>query len=270
MEESNSGSNPGPQAEAVTSTDTQDGEQHGDDIDSSSSAEEESEDESENEASPGEGQTSGPDHDTTSPKKRPRIPLSDEQAKSLDFAASLPFSILHTAENNVSFFQDPRKGASVFMAQPLRQHIPANLYWLRSFARLNMCAAMPELGVVAVASQVGRVAILTLTRIRETKHRAFRLDWILPLKSQEDAKMRPEVPLLGIASAPVQGREAAIVSPGRRSPDGLRGEAWRAVESSRRYRLLLTYCDHTVLSYELGRVDNRKSKDGVKGDLFLF
>ena len=44
-------------------------------------------------------------------------------------------------------------------------------------------------------------------------------------------------------------------------PRGCGGkEKWRAVERFRRYRLLMTYYDHTILSYEIWR-----DADGAPG-----
>lgn len=163
-------------------------------------------------------------------------------------------AIIYTSETDIRFLQDPMKGPTVAFQQPLTQNLPPNLQWLDRFDRLNILAQIPELGIVAVATQTGRIALLTLTRMTMTKHLAFRLDTILPLRSQEDEGRRPDVPLLGLAIGPIQGREmtlASIESDGLKSDD--RRESWRGVESSRRYRLMLTYYDHTVLSYEIGR-----------------
>jgi hypothetical protein len=69
----------------------------------------------------------------------------------------------------------------------------------------------------------------------------FRLDMILPRKKEEEEGLRPNLPLYGLAVAPLQA------SSGRAS----RGRRWR---------LILHYYDHTVLSYEL-------SRDGETDDL---
>ena len=61
---------------------------------------------------------------------------------------------------------------------------------------------------------------------------------------------RKAQPLLGMAVGPIQGQEHeldevgnTLVSPSIHGP----------LRSSRRYRLLLTYLDHTILSYEISR-----------------
>jgi len=106
---------------------------------------------------------------------------------------------------------------------------------LHHFDRLNMFAVIPELSLVVVASQIGRAALITLTRLEDdfSSHGPvvmFRLDLILPLKVHEDGN-RPNVTLAGLAVAPLQGKVG------------------------RRWRLLMHYVNHTVLSYELFRKD---------------
>ncbi len=91
----------------------------------------------------------------------------------------------------------------------------------------------------------------------------FRVDWLLPLKSQEDKGQRPESPLLGMAVGPIQGREMTPADEEVGSGGGGAGEKWRAVESSRRYRLMMVYYDHTVLSYEIWRDCGAEGGDGV-------
>jgi len=160
--------------------------------------------------------------------------------------------VIHTSQIDIRLLRNPMEDPSVALEKPLLQNLPPDIQWLDRFGRLNMLAQIPELGIVAVATQAGRVALLTLTRMAFTKHMAFRLDAILPFHSQEILGHRPDVPLLGIAVGPIQGRELMLGSGESGSSDGkARGESWRGIESSRRYRLMLTYYDHTVLSYEL-------------------
>jgi hypothetical protein len=117
---------------------------------------------------------------------------------------------------------------------------------LRHFDRLNMLAVIPELSLVIATSQIGRAALITLTRLGDDFPSAgpvvmFRLDLILPLKIHED-KNRPYVPLAGMAVAPLQASEA--VKKGR----------W----VGKRWRLLLHYVDQTILSYELYRSEGEE------------
>ncbi|TKA76113.1 hypothetical protein B0A49_03514 [Cryomyces minteri] len=123
------------------------------------------------------------------------------------------------------------------------------------FDRFNLSAQIPDLGVIVLASQKGRVAVLALTQVQtqvseptgdsfvrkvERTVFAYRLDRILPFHSQEKAGQRPNAPLLGIAVGPIQG----TAGEGR----------------TRRWRLMLHYLDYTVLSYEIG-----KGRDDVLG-----
>lgn len=161
-------------------------------------------------------------------------------------------AVIHTSQIDIRFLRNPMSDPSVALEKPLLQNLPPDLQWLNRYGRLNMLAQIPELGIVAVATQAGRIALLTLTRMASTKTLAFRLDAILPFHSQEVLGHRPDLPLLGIAVGPIQGRELVLGSGESGSSHGNdREESWRGVESSRRYRLMLTYYDHTVLSYEL-------------------
>lgn len=117
---------------------------------------------------------------------------------------------------------------------------------LRHFDRLNMLAVVPELSLVVATSQIGRAALITLTRLHDDFSSAgsvvmFRLDLILPLKMHED-QYRPNVPLAGMAIAPLQASEMA----GK--------EAW----AGKRWRLLLHYVDQTILTYELFRNEGKE------------
>lgn len=111
-----------------------------------------------------------------------------------------------------------------------------------------MIHQIPELGAVAVGNQIGRVALLTLTKwpaIEEDRgkipvsadiedYAAFKISAILPLQSQVDGNLRPEEPLLGMAIGPIQGQ-------------------CNSGGELKRYRLFMTYHDHTILSYEISR-----------------
>ncbi|PNH63499.1 hypothetical protein VD0002_g4888 [Verticillium dahliae] len=150
---------------------------------------------------------------------------------------------------------------SVTSAQP---HHPV----FRHMARLNMLLRVPELSLVIVGSAVGQVVLLTPTTGDRgvnfaderkghvpqgtdwsTRH-GFRIDWVLPTQTDEDAGRRPARPLYGIAVGPVQegGAEGMLLA----RPEG----KTTAGPGSRRYRLMLHYRDHTILSYELSRNDD--------------
>lgn len=72
--------------------------------------------------------------------------------------------------------------------------------------RINMVKYIPELGLVIAASQRGRVGIITLTW-QERIGYAFRVDWLVPFKTQESKGQRPMVPLIGMAASPMPGFE---------------------------------------------------------------
>ncbi|KAJ9657347.1 hypothetical protein H2198_004358 [Neophaeococcomyces mojaviensis] len=222
-------------------------------------------------------------------------------------------AMLHCGDAHIRMLSGPRaRFPHLFCANILRQRIPADLVQTNIQAlefihmdRLNMLHKIPELGVVLVATQTGRVAVLALTR-RHDGILGFRVDWVLPTKRQETRGLRPNLcALIGMAIGPVQGRWLPEFSKSdnddRPHPqDGLidgvwtsfdpdmvtlrcsptpsekkawkngdgpdpkvehrswrktPGEipSWRAIENSRRYRIMLTYSDMSVLTYEIWR-----------------
>ena len=120
-----------------------------------------------------------------------------------------------------------------------------------------MIHQIPELGVVVIGSGAGRAALLTLTKMKHARPPlyGFRIDWILPSKSQEDRGVRPESPFMGIAISPIQGQgDSGDIA----DEDGVAPRAGRRSSrlETRKYRIMLIYADHTVLSYEIGRSDS--------------
>jgi hypothetical protein len=175
-----------------------------------------------------------------------------------------PFELFITTKLNAYLIRPPFKTFTTICEAPLVQHRDP----LAHFERLNMSIHVPELRAVIVGCQTGRVGVFSLTRKRRTSDRAFRIDWILPFKSQESLGQRPNQPLIGLAVAPVQGREAAIDGIGGDSPDGSNVGMWKAVEQKRRFRIILTYYDNSVLSYEIGR-QSWKGRGGNEGTLLV-
>ncbi|KAL8845975.1 MAG: hypothetical protein Q9221_008894 [Calogaya cf. arnoldii] len=171
------------------------------------------------------------------------------------------FSILHTTRHDVRLVNtrispQVEDMDEVVSFSILNQRLYPYDIFLRRLQRLNMVHQVPELSLVIVGDQMGRVAVLSITR-RKAERRwksddiGFRVEAFLPSKSQEDDGQRPKTDLLGVAVAPVQGHE-------RRREDLLDaaiGEHLkrRRVVWSRAYRVILYYLDHTVLSYELTR-----------------
>lgn len=199
------------------------------------------------------------------------------------------FPILHFSETHIRLIPGPfASGPSVIFRGALSQVITHSPPMLEACDRINMVHQIPELGIVIAASQKGRVAVISLTEV-PGKGKMFRIERILPLESQEARRLRPLVPLLGIAVGPVEnhllppepehesrdsfaGSSSASVQASDKEEDQqsmaeesdkhncpssepMRGrfmkEQWHGNEYSRRYRLLLTYYDNTILKYEI-------------------
>ncbi|KAL8856798.1 MAG: hypothetical protein Q9178_006635 [Gyalolechia marmorata] len=182
----------------------------------------------------------------------------------------LTFLILHTTRTDVRLLQmlnapmGIRPVKSITCSSILDQDVHHMDMYLKRLQRLNIVHHVPELGIVIIGDQMGRVTILTITRRPcktdndNDKDRSktlddvgFRVEGFLPFTAQEDAGQRPKTDLLGVAVGPVQGHEreredlleeAIGVKVGRRIRE--RGRPWR---------VMLYYWDHTVLSYEIRR-----------------
>lgn len=122
---------------------------------------------------------------------------------------------------------------------------PATRLLFRATSRLSMVVHVPELSLVVVGSPIGRVLLVTPTRLPRPVTRAqgqlqhgMRVDWVLPRRSDEMRYRRVARPLHGMAVGPVQetGDGAGVGGSG-----------------PRRYRLMLHYRNHDVLTYELTR-----------------
>lgn len=263
-------------------------------------------------------------------KKRRRKQVTNEETE-----APIPrIPLLHCSATNVRLYDIPaRRRAHVFCHDPLQQQLPLALQVPHGhMRRLNMFQQIPELGVIIIGSQMGRIAVCALTRNGRTGTLGFRVDWLLPTKRQERAGQRPNCLLLGIAAAPIQGRqhEAPLLAvdddrwgrdssadgvkvsfdPGvfvfpetRWKQEGSDSEVeqqtqraskrhrrtstattsttsssaastekrpWQRpasqptyMENSRRFRVMLTYTDMTVLTYEISRQVEREDVAGA-------
>lgn len=170
----------------------------------------------------------------------------------------LPFDILFTSKSDIRvLYSICIKGNvrrpdisydSVRCIEPMYQKLPRRVQRLAHTERLNMILQIPELGAIVIGNQIGRVMLLTMTTSEEFRC-GFRVDWLLPLKSQEEKEHRPEVPLLGMAVSPIQGRETMNKCNSQFDPPDPRNP----LETPRTHRLFLLYCDHTILSYEITR-----------------
>ncbi|KAL8910432.1 MAG: hypothetical protein Q9171_004270 [Xanthocarpia ochracea] len=184
---------------------------------------------------------------------------------------SMTFLILHTTRTDARLLQmlkihtkDIRPVKAITCRSILDQDVHHMDRYLKRLQRLNTVHHVPELGIVIIGDQMGRVAILTITRrpcnANNDKDKSgsaslddvgFRVEGFLPFTAQEDAGQRPKTDLLGVAVGPVQGHEREREdlldeATGVKSRRGIR-------EKGRPWRVMLYYWDHTVLSYEIRR-----------------
>lgn len=124
--------------------------------------------------------------------------------------------------------------------------------FFRAASRLNMVVHVPELSLVVVGSPVGRVLLLTPTRLAGKQahdvgfwHYGFRVEWILPRASEEIEPKETRRPLHGLAIGPVQ-------------------EDWKFQKHQgqvdkatmpRRYRLMLHFRNHDIMTFEITRAE---------------
>ncbi|KAK1755148.1 hypothetical protein QBC47DRAFT_446896 [Echria macrotheca] len=174
------------------------------------------------------------------------------------------FAILRTTATDVQLQPFNRKGTGIMCRTVLTHHNhlgrrnePWDLHSQIS-ERISMLLHVPELNLVVLGSLNGRVALLTLTKTVRRVHgqplrRGFRVDWVLPRKSEEEKRLRPLCTLHGIAMSPVPDPRAR----------GLDLHGTRPRLPPVRYRLILHYLDHSILTYDIARrVDD--------GDLMIF
>ncbi|RDA89742.1 hypothetical protein CP533_1064 [Ophiocordyceps camponoti-saundersi (nom. inval.)] len=124
---------------------------------------------------------------------------------------------------------------------------PARRLLFRGTDRINMVAYVPELCLVVAASANGRVVLLTPTRLGQKVEYngrplkvGFRVEWILPRRSDEARRRRVPRPLHGMAVGPVQESSA---------------ETEAGAGRPKRFRLMLHYWNHDILTYEMTRVE---------------
>ncbi|KAI2602018.1 hypothetical protein GGR54DRAFT_626074 [Hypoxylon sp. NC1633] len=154
-------------------------------------------------------------------------------------------SIMRTYELDIELRSFEEGGAGIMFEKVIDQSRPANavLPAMRmSHERLADLVHVPELSLVVAGSLCGRVALVTLTRPKESGlvfKRGFKIEAILPTRDDEDNQLRPICPLLGVAVSPVPFSGNTDLADKPLGP--------------RRYRIMLHYYDHTILSYELSR-----------------
>ncbi|KAM4059045.1 CRT10 domain-containing protein [Hirsutella rhossiliensis] len=129
---------------------------------------------------------------------------------------------------------------------------PTTRLLFRATSRLSMVVHVPELSLVVVGSPIGRVLLVTPTRLATPVKKGqgllqhgFRVDWVLPRRSDERVYRRVVRPLHGMAVGPVQEKGA------QGDGEGAGGGGSRP----RRYRLMLHYRNHDMLTYEITRAE---------------
>ncbi|RDW67690.1 hypothetical protein BP6252_09086 [Coleophoma cylindrospora] len=151
-------------------------------------------------------------------------------------------AILRTYKNDIELIPASDSLITTTCKNIVRQIHPFQDHFLQHNERLNMTLQIPELSLVIIGSQAGKVALVTLTACDSeffvTKPVAtFRVDYTVPFRSQFQNNIVPPFPLLGIAASPL--------------PVDM-GEAGKK-RYPRRWRLILHYYDHSIFSYELSR-----------------
>lgn len=155
-------------------------------------------------------------------------------------------SVMRTYELDVELVGGDLDNVGIMFKNVIRQARPTqSLLPQVPFApeRLSNLLHVPELYLVVAGSQCGRVALITLTRPSNPCYsfqRGFKVEAILPRRVEEDCRLRPMCFLLGVAIGPIPSQEGGKAQGGRYLGD-------------RRYRIMLHYYDHSILSYEVYR-----------------
>ncbi|ETS87575.1 hypothetical protein PFICI_01403 [Pestalotiopsis fici W106-1] len=150
-------------------------------------------------------------------------------------------SILRLYETGIELRPHEKDKMGIMMQYAMNQVFPTPTNSVAfQFDQQNRLANyhfIPELSLVVAGSMSGRVALVTLT-CDQYGQRGFKVELILPLKKDEEDQLRPLCPLYGVAVGPL--------------PVGDRSEA-HTPSMSRRYRIMMQYYDHNILSYEFSR-----------------
>lgn len=136
--------------------------------------------------------------------------------------------------------------------------------WVPSLApqdRHCFFSQIPELGVFIIGSPIGRAAVFSLYWTKDEgnprRRYGFKLEYLLPFKAEKENEIAgvPHERLVGVAVSPIQGmfdrpeERAGIVN------------LEQGVYQPRRWRLLLYYMNHTILSFELSKPRESQSPD---------
>ena len=206
-----------------------------------------------------------PSMDPTDPSTQ-SLPSKKKATLGTHDGVRLPFNLLQANAEDISlvtdmyYYPDDLPGhkhkdnhaSRIISVRPLCQKLAHGFSHLSEFERMNMIHQIPELGVIVIASQIGRVGILTATRREPQGQYGFKMEFMLPFKSEEVARLRPAEALMGIAVGPIQGHFNPP-EPGSAEDVSEESGAGSRQVAPRRFRLLMVYAEHTVLSYEISR-----------------
>lgn len=166
----------------------------------------------------------------------------------------------------LAYYLDP----IITMRKPL--HFPENRFgWegqaLPSHDRLSFSTQIPELGIFIVATPDGRAGIFSLTQSKQPDQPSpiygFQLEYVLPFSKDNDKEVWGSgsyARLVGVAVGPVQG----MFDQSQSTAETTGGAS---VPRPRRWRLLMYFWDHTVVSYELSKM--RVGEPPSLGDLIV-
>ncbi|KAG6051300.1 hypothetical protein E4U39_001542 [Claviceps sp. Clav50 group G5] len=116
--------------------------------------------------------------------------------------------------------------------------------------KMDKVVQIPELFLLVIRSGLGRVMLFTPTRLARPIKKptgvlryGLRLEWVLPRRSDEAVHRTNMRPLHGMAVGPVP--EAGVT--------GRREGRQQAALTPKRYRVMLHYRNHDILTYEITR-----------------
>ena len=154
---------------------------------------------------------------------------------------------------------------------------------LMSCDRHCFFSQIPELGIFIVGSPAGRAGVFSLYYTRDQNtgepRYGFKLEYLLPFRSGNETEITggPIERLLGVAVAPVQGKAmmSTFVCITHRytgmfdTSENIEVPDQRGLLSlqPRRWRLMMYYMDHTVLSFELSK--RRMGESPSLGDMVV-
>ncbi|ATY58493.1 hypothetical protein A9K55_003599 [Cordyceps militaris] len=120
--------------------------------------------------------------------------------------------------------------------------------YFRGASRMSLILHVPELSLLIIGSPIGRVLLLTPTRLPSRQSTAagywshgLRVEWVLPRASDDISSGPQRRPLHGVAVGPVQDK-CGVCRPGSQH-----------ASIPRRYRLMLHYRNHDIATFEITR-----------------